>query len=231
MRACWLNPSTQLRRLVGHARISLRRGLDILADVHELPSGVPGRLAALGVDVEISALPAGDYCVARGVLVERKSVLDLHDSLLKGRLWRQVGALRRASSRPFLLVEGRDLDRGPIHPHAIRGVCLAVQEQGIHIIRTTDVQDTALWLWRLAVRARITRPRPERPVYDQIPNWKENPPEAVLTAVPGISVRLARSLLVEFGSVAGVIEAGPQRWVRVEGVGRTRAEALTKALF
>ena len=207
------------------------RSLNILADVHELRSGVPGRLAALGVEVEVGALAAGDYCVARGVRVERKSVLDLHDSLLKGRFWRQVGALRRASTRPFLLVEGCDLDRGPIHPHAIRGVCLAVQEQGIHIIRTTDVQDTALWLWRLAVRARITRPRPERPVYDQIPNWKGNPPEAVLAAVPGISVRLARSLLSEFGSVAGVIEAGPECWVAVQGVGRARAEALAKALF
>jgi len=59
----------------------LGRSLNILADVHELPSGVPGRLAALGVEVESGALAAGDYCVARGVLVERKSVLDLHDSL------------------------------------------------------------------------------------------------------------------------------------------------------
>lgn len=205
--------------------------LTILVDVHETASGVPARLAALGVEVESGALSAGDYCVARGVLVERKSVLDLHGSLLKGRFWRQVGALRRASTRPFLLVEGHDLDRGPIHPHAIRGVCLAVQEQGVHIIRTTDVQDTALWLWRLAVRARITRPRPERPVSDQIPNRKGNPPEAVLAAVPGISVRLARSLLAEFGSVAGVIEAGPECWVAVHGVGRARAEALAKALL
>jgi len=217
---------------LGRARsYPLERSLDILADVHEFPSGVPGRLAALGVEVESGLLSAGDYCVARGVLVERKSVLDLHDSLLKGRLWRQVGALRRASTRPFLLVEGHDLDRGPIHPHAIRGVCLSVQEQGVHIIRTTDVQDTALWLWRLAVRARITRPRPERPVLDQIPNWKRNPPEAVLAAVPGISVRLARLLLEEFGSVAGVIEAGPQRWAVIAGVGRARAEALAKALL
>ena len=207
------------------------RSLNILADVHELRSGVPGRLAALGVEVESSALSAGDYCVARGVLVERKSVLDLHDSLLKGRLWRQVGALRRASTRPFLLVEGRDLDRGPIHPHAIRGVCLAVQEQGIHIIRTTDVQDTALWLWRLAVRARITRPRPERPVYDQIPSSPRQVAEAVLAAVPGVSVTLARALLDEFGSVEHVVQAGPNEWTKVRGIGRTRAEALAKALF
>ncbi len=217
---------------LGRARSYLvENRLSILVDVHETASGVPGRLAALGVEVESGALSAGDYCVARGVLVERKSVLDLHGSLLNGRFWRQVGALRRASSRPFLLVEGRNLDRGPIHPHAIRGVCLAVQEQGIHIIRTTDVQDTALWLWRLAVRARITRPGPERPVYAQVPNWKGDPSEAVLAAVPGVSVTLARALLAEFGSVAGVIEAGPERWVGVAGVGRARAEALAKALL
>ncbi len=211
--------------------MSLGRSLNILADVHELPSGVPDRLAALGVEVESGALAVGDYCVARGVLVERKSVLDLHDSLLKGRFWRQVGALRRASTRPFLLIEGRDLDSGPIHPHSIRGACLAVQEQGIHIIRTTDVQDTALWLWRVAVRARITRPRPDRPVYDQIRSSQRQPAEAVLAAVPGVSVTLACALLDEFGSVEHVVQAGPKQWTKVRGIGVNRAEALAKALF
>ena len=102
---------------------------------------------------------------------------------------------------------------------------------GVPIIRSADGPDSARWLRRLAIRAGITRRRPDRPVYAQRPKPNEDPPEAVLAAVPGISARLSRALLAEFGSVAGVSEAGPERWVGVQGVGRTRAAALAKALF
>ncbi len=177
------------------------------------------------------ALPVGDYLVAKGVLVERKTVRDLHDSVVQGRYWLQLGRLRRSCDRPYLLVEGVDIDRGRLGQESIRGVYLTTLEMGVPIIRSADGHDSALWLRRLAIRAGITRPRPDRPAYDQRPNARGDPAEAVLAAVPGISARLSRALLTEFGSVAGVIEAGPERWVEVTGVGRTRGAALAKALF
>jgi ERCC4-type nuclease len=68
-----------------------------------------------------------------------------------------------------------------------------------------DAADSALWLHRLAVRharkASARRPRaasePPAPGVD------------VLAAVPGISTRTARVLLDRFGSIAGLLEAGP----------------------
>jgi hypothetical protein len=47
--------------------------------------------------------------------------------LLTGRLWLQLGSLRREARYPFLLVEG------------------------IRLLRTTNQKDSALWLFRLAV--------------------------------------------------------------------------------
>jgi hypothetical protein len=44
----------------------------ILADVHE-PDRMRAALHAIGVPVVTTALDVGDYVVARGVLVERKS--------------------------------------------------------------------------------------------------------------------------------------------------------------
>ena len=53
-----------------------------------------------------------DY-VAGAALVERKSVRDLHLAIINGRFWPQIGRLSRTTMRPYLLVEGADLDAAP----------------------------------------------------------------------------------------------------------------------
>lgn len=78
----------------------------IAVDTFERRSGVVEALAASGVEVEIGRLPIGDYDVGNGVLVERKTVADLHLSIERGRLWRQIGALRRLARLPYLIIEG-----------------------------------------------------------------------------------------------------------------------------
>ncbi len=204
----------------------------IVADVHEQKSGIPALLAALGAEVELAPLPAGDYALAADTIVERKRVLDLHAAVTKGRVWAQLGKLRAACAFPYLLVEGTDIDRGPLSPNAIRGVCLAAIDQGIALLRSDTQRDSALWLHRLAVRCQRVEPVPDRPIYAQRtrPAPGRDAAEAVLAAAPGISVTSARALLAYFGSVAEVIEAGPQRWLEVSGIGPDRARLLEQTL-
>jgi ERCC4-type nuclease len=202
----------------------------ILADVHE-PQRVVEAIRKLGVAVAVGALEAGDYEVARGVVVERKSVLDLHESIRVGRFWSQVGKLRRTALRPYLLLEGRSLFEGPIRSEAIRGVVLAVLDLGIPVLGTTGIDDTALWLRRLAVRSQQTRPPARRPSYVQRPRSPSPPAEAMLASVPGISVGTARALLARFGSIADLAQAGPEEWASVPGVGAVRRRALESALM
>jgi ERCC4-type nuclease len=200
----------------------------IVVDVHERQSGIAETLAELGAEIEIAALPAGDYAVGADTLVERKRVLDLHAAVLKGRLWPQLGKLRAACAFPYLLVEGSDLDRGPLHHNAVRGVCLAVIDQGIALIRSGYQRDSALWIHRLAVRCQEREPAAERPAYAQRPRPKpgDETAEALLAAVPGISFASARALLAHFGSVAAVVAAEPADWLAVPGIGPGRARAL-----
>src|SRR3989304_2830398 len=127
-------------------------GVVITADVFEEGSGVPASLQRLGAHVMVEPLAAGDYRMDGGVLVERKTVADLHGSLARGRLWSQIGRVRDVAALPFLFVEGDDLDDGPRHPNAIRGCLLAIADLGIAVVRTRDPSDTALWLHRLAIR-------------------------------------------------------------------------------
>src|ERR687888_1946294 len=114
----------------------------VVADVFEQGSGVPATLGRLGARVTVEPLPAGDYRLAGGILIERKTVADLHGSLARGRLWAQIGSIRDAAVTPLLLVEGDDLDAGPRHPNATRGALLAIAELGVVILRSRDPADS-----------------------------------------------------------------------------------------
>jgi ERCC4-type nuclease len=174
----------------------------------------------------IEALPAGDYRIHGGALVERKTVADLHGSLARGRLWSQVGRVRDTAALPFLFVEGDDIDDGPRHPNAIRGCLLAIADLGVAVVRTRDPEDTALWLHRLAIRQE-RRSSAARPVEGRRPP----PGVTALSGIPGISDTTARALIERFGTVEQLLAAGPERWGEVDGVGPVRAHALAAALL
>ncbi len=203
----------------------------ILADVHERSSGVPRFLSQAGVTVEVKSLRPGDYVVGGGAIVERKTVRGMHAAIVGGTFWPQLGRLRHAARMPYLLIEGSDLDDGPLTSAAIRGACLAVTDLGIAVIRSSDAHDSALWLERLAERRQKPRSR-NRPGYAQRPKSEAGSPaaEAALACVPGISTVLARALLSRFGNVAAVATADPGEWQRVTGIGPTKATALAATL-
>jgi ERCC4-type nuclease len=49
----------------------------------------------------------------------------------------------------------------------------------------------------------------------------------MLASVPGISRVSAEALLSHFGTLAAVLQADPSEWQEVNGIGPTRAHALT----
>jgi ERCC4-type nuclease len=175
------------------------------------------------VDTVVSRLPVADYDVD-GALIERKNVRDLHLSIITGRFWFQVEMLRRVAARPYVLVEGTDLDAGPLSPGAVRGALIALAELAVPVIRTSDPADSALWLKLLA-----SRPYRKRRKIVSVPRRGVNAAEAMLAAIPGISIASARALLERFGSVAKIVEADPESWLSVPGIGPYRAESLAKA--
>jgi ERCC4-type nuclease len=196
----------------------------VVVDVHE-PAAVRSELIRVGAEVIVDRLSIGDYQTSEA-LVECKTVRDLHLRLAAGRLWGQLGRLRRSGLRPFLLVEGPALDAGPISPAAIRGALLAAGENGVTVVRSEAQGDSALWLYRIACRP--TRPRRDRPIYAQRP--KAPSPEAMVAAIPGISTVTARNLLSHFGTVAAVVKATDAELKDVSGIGPIRARTIREAL-
>jgi ERCC4-type nuclease len=199
----------------------------IVCDAHEVRSGVPAQLAELGADVEIRSLLRGDYLVAVNAIVERKTIADLHFSIVRGRFWAQMRKIRVAR-RPYLLLEGTSIFDGPIADDAIRGLCLAVGDLGVTIIRSENTTDTAAWLIEVTAGG---APVLDRPVFAQRPRSTENPPAvAALAAATGVSVETARSVLERYGTLGAVSQATQDDLRRIPRVGAKKAEAIV-ALF
>lgn len=116
---------------------------------------------------EDDALPHGDFWIEPDrrpnyrAVIERKSVSDLHHSIIDGRLFKQMKKCIASGAEVFLLIEGHywgetkpggvTLKGGGVHPNAMRGALLAIQREGVTIIHTQNPDDTVraiLWLAR-----------------------------------------------------------------------------------
>jgi ERCC4-type nuclease len=179
------------------------------------------------VHVEEARLPAGDYALAHSCLVERKAVRDLHLSLCSGRLWRQLGALRRSCTAPCLLVEGASIYDGAVGRAAIRGALLSIADLGVLVIRTCDVEESAHWIRQLHQRRSSVRYRDRVPyAFRYARNTMIDPAEQALAAAPGISTITAKMALDHFGSLGNVLRATAADLERIPGLGRRRAQAI-----
>jgi ERCC4-type nuclease len=210
-------------QLVRHDRSVTPDPLTILVDHRERGSKVPGALERLGLSIELVALQVGDYIVGDRVGAERKTVRDFHRSIANRRLWRQVASLRVDFERAYLVVEGNDLDRGPVSQAGVRGALLAVTELGVAVVRSRDYSDTALWLARMAARCQQRKPRQ---VARSLPHGRAPTPENVLASLPGMSPVAARNLLEHFGSIAGIASASRAELKSLSGIGDRRADTL-----
>lgn len=202
-------------------------GLTISVDVRERRSDVPAQLTQLGAPLSIITLAVGDYAVGNRV-IERKTVVDLHRSLVNRTLWSQVAALRHDPRRAYVVVEGEDLDDGPVPARPIRGALLKILDNGIDLLRTPSPRDTALWLHVLArqeqrrAESRTIQLSGRRPIVVS--------PVGLLSAIPGISIDGAKALLTEFGSIAAIAATSDSALQSIPGIGPERAAALQHAL-
>ena len=77
-----------------------------------------------GADVDVARLKIGDYvCEETSVCIERKTIDDFCNSIVDGRLKKQVSAMSRAYKHNFVLVSGKIGDRsGDVNEHSILGM-------------------------------------------------------------------------------------------------------------
>ena len=205
--------------------------LAVAVDHREAPSGVGEALAELaGIEVSLETLPIGDYRIAPGVVVERKSASDFSASIVDRRLFQQVAAAKEAGTCMLVLVEGDPLATGRLHDNAIIGALsyLTVIE-GLRVVGVPSAAYTAQMLATMArhaqqglgyeIQMRPARPKTvrEQQVY-------------LLSGLPGVGLEKARALLGHFGTVGAVLAADVDALCAVPGMGKKGAQRIRELI-
>jgi ERCC4-related helicase/ERCC4-type nuclease len=212
------------------AKIPLGAGPRIVLDHREQAGGVTRHLHALGAQLEARQLDVGDFVLSDRVVVERKTATDFIDSLIDGRLFEQLKALK-SYPRPFVVIEGDGLyGVRNLSAEAVAGALAAITvDHGIPVLQTKDALETARFLASVAKReqqreGRKIALRPGKPLTD------DERQLFLLGGLPGVSDVLARRLLERFGSVLGVFNASVRELADVEGLGPQKASEIRRLL-
>jgi ERCC4-type nuclease len=201
--------------------------IPLIVDVNE-PEDLSERLRELGVDLEVRRLAPGDY-VLGPIGIERKTLADFFNSLVRKRLFEQVQRLREAYPQPLLILEG-DLSEISTfkHPQSVLGALLAIEtKERVPILTTADKDQTAQLLrilWKGQDKGAPEyglRHKPKALSLGQRQRF-------LVEGLPSIGETLARNLLERFGSVRAVFNATEEDLQKVPKIGAVRAAEIVR---
>jgi len=204
----------------------------LIVDSRELPTVVARELTRLDVEISAESLKIGDYIASEEVAIERKEAGDFLQSLIDGRLFVQLSALRSAYRRPVLIIEGERLigQRG-VNPASIYGALssIAIRLQ-IPMIWTQDAEETANVLYRLAHMEQIGANKPLRTRSGDARGGDAETLEYILSGFPGVDTVISRAILSELGTLENIFQSSEKDLRSVKGVGPKIAGRIKRLL-
>ncbi|HLE54560.1 MAG TPA: ERCC4 domain-containing protein [Thermoplasmata archaeon] len=203
--------------------------IPLVVDANE-PEDIPQRLRELGVELEVRKIAPGDY-VLGPVGIERKTLYDFFNSMIRKRLFEQVQRLRDAYPQPLVILEGDLAEISTFkHPQAILGALLALETaERVPVLTTADKEQTALLLsvlWKRQDKAAAEyglRHKPKALRLDQRQRF-------LIEGLPSVGETLARNLLEHFGSVSAVFNASEEELKKVSKIGDVKAAEIVRLL-
>ncbi|HLE96464.1 MAG TPA: DEAD/DEAH box helicase [Candidatus Thermoplasmatota archaeon] len=195
--------------------------LTIVVDHREFRSAVVRELARGDVVLRPDALEVADYVLSDRLAVERKEASDYVASLLDGRLFREVRALKDAYPAAIVVIEGPDLlTARRVEPAAVyASLASLVADFRVSVLQTKDASETADLLLALAKREQRDEHRTVALRGTKGVLSDEERLQYIVEGFPGVSAVLARRLLARFGSLRAIANANVDELREVEGVG------------
>ena len=201
--------------------------LPLIVDANE-PEDIPDRLQELGVAIQVQKIAPGDY-VLGPVGIERKTLTDFFNSLVRKRLFEQVQRLRDAYPQPLLILEGDLTELSTFkHPQSFLGALLALElKERVPVLTTADKEQTALVLtvlWKgqdKGAHEYGLRHKPKALSLGQRQRF-------LVEGLPSVGETLARNLLERFGTVRAVFNASPAELEHVPKIGAKKAAEIAR---
>jgi Fanconi anemia group M protein len=207
-------------------------GVKLIVDSRELPTAVARELARLDVSISGESLEVGDYIASEDVAIERKESGDFIQSLIDGRLFVQLSALRSTYRRPVLIIEGEQLTGlRAVNPASIYGALASIAIRlRIPILWTRNAEETANVLYRIAHLEQVEAKKTLRTRSPETKGTDAETLEYILSGFPGIDTVISRSILTQFGTLEKTFMADENELMKVRGVGPKTANRLRHML-
>ncbi len=203
----------------------MESGIIIVVDKRERNAELIAELERL-CSIRFEIMPSGDYLISENVCVERKTVRDFESSIINGRLFEQISALREDYQRPILLIEGDESDSSLYHGSVYGAIVSAYIRYGVQVVRSRGPKESAELLYIMARQESDGSTREISPKRGRRARSDDAFIEYIVGNIPGVGIMLARSLLKEFGSVRAIANANIEDIMRVDGIGRKRAQRV-----
>jgi len=203
--------------------------LRVIVDIHE-PKEIIEKLERLLVPTMVKSITPGDYIIG-DVGIERKSIYDFHQSIIKRRIFEQIARLNEAYGRSILIIEGdlNQLYKERDYRPYIGAIVAITVDLKTPIIFTRNKDETAYALrsiWsRMVKKGEITTIRYKPKILD------ENERKLfILQGFPDVGPKLAERILLRFRTLKNFFNASIDQLMNVEGIGEKKAEEIYKLI-
>ena len=201
-------------------------GVKIIVDNRERNLELLEGLARSGVEVSFAQLPVGDYVLSDRMCVERKTVRDFEGSVMNSRLFDQLGRLGAGFQKPMLILEGDEAEF-VLQPNVVLGTILSIfSDYNVQVIRSGCVSETSAILAKLAEREQKKGKREPRIVGSKRAFTNSQWQVLILSSIPGVGPKLARSLMAHFRTISRVAAASREELMEVDKVGKKKAAKI-----
>lgn len=181
-------------------------------------------------NVEKKRLDIGDVMIGNKIIVERKTASDFLNSIIDGRLFKQLDILTANADIPVLIIEGdiyEELNNRNIKINAVLGALskIALYYQ-IPVINTPTLNMTAITILLLSKRLQEEGIEGMR-----VKKLKKNTTlkqiqEFIMASYPNVSKVLATRILKHFKTIKDFATATPEELMKIEGIGEKKAKKL-----
>jgi DNA excision repair protein ERCC-4 len=210
----------------------MTRLIEVVIDDRE-PNEFAGLFKDAGAEsVRVERLKVGDFVVNNRWVFERKTMQDLCQSLVDGRLFQQAVNMMKAAASPVLILQGgvHDTVKTAVKREAIQGALITISVFfNIPVLRALDATEVVRLIdYTVAQEGRFNKGPAHR--FGYRPKRRKARQLYILQGLPGIGRFKAERLLERFGSIQNVMTADKDELAEVEGIGKGSSKRIREIL-
>jgi Fanconi anemia group M protein len=184
-------------------------------------------LGNLGSKVEVKSLDVGDFILSNEIVIERKTVEDFIRSVMDGRLFKQIIAMKDAYKRPIMILQGELKDVIGIGESAFFGALASiVSDFQVPIIMSHDEEEASKIIYHIARREQMEIKKEVRVREGKKPSSMDEIQRYIVSGIPGVDAIIADRLLKELGTVEKVFTSNEDELKKVKSIGDKLARRI-----